>query len=54
MIDIDRLFFAAYEGRLLSPKAIKFINLCIRQLFIKEPNTLSLSGNYIIVGDLHG
>lgn len=54
MIDVDKLLFMAYEGRMLSANAIRFVNLKVRQLLVKEPNNLLLQGGFIVVGDLHG
>lgn len=51
---MDKLFLDAYEGKMLTYKAIKYINLNVRQLLIKEPNCLSLFGNFIVIGDIHG
>lgn len=53
-MNVDGYLSRAIEGELLSEKAIKVICLMVQEIFDAEPNLLRLSGDFNVVGDIHG
>lgn len=54
MINLEIYLQKAFKGELLSETALNYINLCITEVFKSEKNVLNLTGNFIIIGDIHG
>ena len=54
MIDLKKYLNKAKSGELLSEPALKFINLSVRELFKTEKNVIEVTGNFIVIGDIHG
>ncbi len=53
-MDIDGYLSRANQGELLSEQAIKVICLMVQEVFDSEANLIRLSGDFNVVGDIHG
>jgi hypothetical protein len=54
MSDLSKYLPDAFSGKLLPVPVITYLVLRTREVLRAEPNLLTLSGTFVVVGDIHG